>query len=151
MLLFLIHQYGSLRTCLIFFNMFWCQHATFCGFVSTYGSPRTCWVCIFIMFLLIKSVAIKLGAFQGFFTPFVTNLPVLDNWVLVRFVGCLCFFQQYQNPNRTSNYLCRKFSVVVEVTQKNSVKKKSSDFIITTFEIQQAGRESWTMIAFDLV
>ena len=34
------------------------------------------------MFLLIKSVAIKLGTFQGFFTHFVTILPVLDNWVL---------------------------------------------------------------------
>ena len=37
-------------------------------------------------------------------------------WVLVRFVGCLYCFKQYHEPNRTSNYLCRKFSVVVEVT-----------------------------------
>ena len=53
-LLFLIHEYGSPSTCLIIFNMFRCQHATFCGFVSTYGSPRTCWVCDFIMFLLLR-------------------------------------------------------------------------------------------------
>ena len=65
-LLFLIHQYGSPRTCLMFFNMFMCQHATHCGSVSTYWSPRTRWVCDFIMFLLIQSVAIKRGAFLDF-------------------------------------------------------------------------------------
>ena len=32
---FLIQRDGSLRTCLILFNMLRCQHATFCGFVST--------------------------------------------------------------------------------------------------------------------
>ena len=37
--------------------------------------------------------------------------------VLVGFVGYLCCFQSCQNPNRTSNYLCKKFSVVVEVTR----------------------------------
>ena len=46
----------------------------------------------------------------------VSPYLIIGFWVLVRFVGCLCCFQQYQNPNRTSNYLCRKFSVVVEVT-----------------------------------
>ena len=37
----------------------------------------------------------------------VTCLPVFDNLVLglVRFVGCLHCFQQYQNPNSTSNHL----------------------------------------------
>ena len=89
-LLFSIHQYGSLRSCLIFFNMFTCQHATFCGFVSTYGSPRTRWISDIVMCLLIKSVAIKLGTFQGFFTLFCNKshhscphigLTVLDNWV----------------------------------------------------------------------
>ena len=48
----------------------------------------------------------------------VTGLPALDNWVLgfssIR--GCLYCFLQHQNPNCTSNYLCRKSSVVVEVT-----------------------------------
>ena len=39
-------------------------------------------------------------------------------WVLVGFVGCPCYFQRHQNPNHTSNYLCKKFSVVVEVTHK---------------------------------
>ena len=34
--------------------------------IHQYGSPRTCWVCDFIMFLLIKSVAIKLGTFLDF-------------------------------------------------------------------------------------
>ena len=32
---------GPPRTCLIFFFMFRCQHATLCGFLSTYGSSRT--------------------------------------------------------------------------------------------------------------
>ena len=45
---------------------------------------------------------------------------ISEYWVLVRFVGCLCCFQQYQNLNRTSNYLCRKSSVVVEVTHTHS-------------------------------
>ena len=46
------------------------------------------------------------------------GLHVLDNWVsvFVRFVGYLCCFQRHQNPNQTSNYLCRKFWVVVDVT-----------------------------------
>ena len=85
----LLHQYGSPRTCLIIFNIFGCQHTTFCGFVSTYRSPRTRWICDIIMLLLIKSV--------------------LDNWVLVlvRFVGCLNCFLQHQDPNYTSNYLYR--------------------------------------------
>ena len=56
------------------------QHATFCGFVSTCGSPRTRWICDIIMFLLIKSVAIKLGTFQGFFTQFCNTPSVLDDW-----------------------------------------------------------------------
>ena len=81
-LLFLIHHHGSPRTCLIIVNMFRCQHATFCGFVSGYKSHRTSWICDFIMFLLIKSVAIKLGTFQRFFSPSRTSFPVLDNWVL---------------------------------------------------------------------
>ena len=118
-LLFLIHQYGSLRTCLIIFNMFKCQHATFCGFVSTYGSLRTRWICDTIMFLLIKNVAIKLGTFQGFFTSFFKQISmylIIGYWVLVRFVGCLYCFLQHQNPNRTSNYFYRKSSAVVEVT-----------------------------------
>ena len=63
--------------------------------------------------VLIGSVAIKLGTFQGFFTQFcnmyvsVTCLPVFDNLVLgftlIRWMSLL--LQQYQNPNRTSNYL----------------------------------------------
>ena len=48
-LLFLIHQYGSPRTWLIFFNMCRCQHAKLCVFWSTCGSHRTCWVCDIIM------------------------------------------------------------------------------------------------------
>ena len=46
----------------------------------------------------------------------VSPYLIIRFWVLVRFVGCPCCFQQYQNPNRTSKYLCKKFSVVVEVT-----------------------------------
>ena len=46
----------------------------------------------------------------------VSPYLIIGYWVLVRFVGCRCCFSQYQNPNRTSNYLCRKSSVVVEVT-----------------------------------
>ena len=42
-------------------------------------------------------------------------------WVLVRFGGCLYCFLQHQNPNRTSNNLCRKSSVEVEVTQNSLV------------------------------
>ena len=37
-------------------------------------------------------------------------------WVSVRFVGCLYWFLQHQNPNHTTNYLYRKSSAVVEVT-----------------------------------
>ena len=47
-------------------------------------------------------------------SPFLFSLG--HNWVLVGFIGYLCCFQRYQNPIHTSNYLCRKFSVVVEVT-----------------------------------
>ena len=50
--------------------------------MSTYGSPRTRWISDVIMFLLITSVAIKLGYVLGFLhSVFVTALPVLDNWV----------------------------------------------------------------------
>ena len=73
--LLLIHRDGSPRTCLIIFNMFRCQHAPLCGFVSTYGETRTCWIGDIIMFLLVKSVAIKLGTFQGLFTPFYNMSP----------------------------------------------------------------------------
>ena len=95
-LLLLIHQYGSPRTYLIIFNMFRCQHATFCGFVSAYGFPRTCWVCDFIMFLLTRSVVVKLGAFLDFLLwthVHIRSLTVLDNWVLgfgwIRWVSLL--------------------------------------------------------------
>ena len=81
-LILLIHRDGSLRTCLVSFNMFRCPHATFCGFVSAHGFPCTRWICDMIMFPLIKSVAIKLGTFQGFFTPFVARVLVPDSWVL---------------------------------------------------------------------
>ena len=37
-------------------------------------------------------------------------------WVLVGFVGYLSCFQRHPNPNHTSEYLGKKFSVVVEVT-----------------------------------
>ena len=69
-------------------------------------------VCDFIMFLLIKSVAIKRGTFLDFlFLSTHGSLPylIIGFWVLVRFVGCLCSFQQYQNPNRTFNYLKKFF------------------------------------------
>ena len=52
-----------------------CQHATFCGIMSTYGFLRTRWICDIIMFLLIKSVAIKVGMFQGFFSPSSNKSP----------------------------------------------------------------------------
>ena len=117
--LLLIHRDGSPRTCLLIFNMFRCQHATLCGFVSTYGETRTRWICDIIMILLIKSVAIKFGTFQGFFTPFCNMSPctlIIGYWVLVGFVGCFYCFLQHQNPNYTSNYLCKKSSAVAEVT-----------------------------------
>ena len=55
---------------------------------------------------------------RDYFLHLLKGFSVLDNWywVLVRFVGCRCCFLQYQNRNRTSNYLCRKLSSVVEVT-----------------------------------
>ena len=59
---------------------------------------------------------------------------MLDNWVLVRFVGCLCCFQQYQNPNRTSN-----FSEIFGGGQGDTYTFWhiiSSDFITIAFEIQ---------------
>ena len=119
-LFFLIHQYGSHRSCLIFFGAWRCQHTTLCGFWSTYGSPCTCWVCVFIMFLLTKSVVIKLGTFLDFLCALghirVSPSLIIGFWVLVGFVGYLCCLQRHRNPNHTSNYLCRKFSVVVEVT-----------------------------------
>ena len=34
------------------------------------------------MFLLIKTVAIKLGTFQGFFSPSSNKFPGLDYWAL---------------------------------------------------------------------
>ena len=43
---------------------------------------RTRCICDLIMFLLIKSVAMKLGTFRVSSLHFVTSLPVLDNWVL---------------------------------------------------------------------
>ena len=67
--LFLIHRDGFPRTCSIIFNMSGCHNATFCGFVSRHGFPCSRWICDLIMFLLIKSVAIKLGTFQGLFSP----------------------------------------------------------------------------------
>ena len=78
---FLIHRDGLHRTCLIIFNMFGCQNATFCGFVSGYGFLRTRGICDLIMFLLIECVAIKIGTFQRFFSPSSNRLPALDNWV----------------------------------------------------------------------
>ena len=48
-----------------------------------------------------------------------TGFPILDNWVLVfssiRWMSLLLLATS-ESPNPTSNYLCRKFSVVVEVT-----------------------------------
>ena len=101
---------------LIIFNMWLCQLATFCGFVSRYGFPRTRWIYDIIMFLLIQSVAMKLGTFQGFFTPFlqlVSLYLIIEYWVLVRFLGCLYCFLQHQNPTLSSHYLWRKSSAVV--------------------------------------
>ena len=45
----------------------------------------------------------------------VSPYLIIGFWVLVGFVGYLCCFQRHQNPNHTSIYLCRKFSVA-EVT-----------------------------------
>ena len=91
----------------------------FAYFVSGYRFPCTRWICDLIMFLLIKSVAIKLGTLQCLFSPFRDKFPctglMIGYWILVRFVGCLYCFLQHQNPNCTSNYLCKKSSVVVEV------------------------------------
>ena len=142
-LLFLIHQHGSPRTCLIIFNMFWCQHATFCGFVSSYGSPRTSWVYDFIMFLLIKSVAIKRCTFLDFLFPH-TGLAVLDNWVLgfgsIRGVSLLLpatsesksniqlSWQEIFGGGRRDTYT---FWYII-----------SSDFNTIDFEIQWAGTRS---------
>ena len=72
--LLLIHRDGSPRTCLISVDMFTCQHATFGGFVSTYGLTVLVGSVTLSCFL-IKSVAIKLGTFQGFLTPFCNRSP----------------------------------------------------------------------------
>ena len=48
----------------------------------------------------------------------------------------LLVVEQLQNPNHTSNYLCRKSWEVVEVSRKTFWYMISSDFIRTTFEIQ---------------
>ena len=150
MLLFLIHHYGSPRTCLIIVNMFRCQHATFCGFVSGYRSPRTRWICDFIMFVLIRSVAIKLGTFQRFFSPSRTNFPVLDNWVLgfgsIRWL--LPAISESKSHVRIS--LCE----IVGGGRSDTYTfwfSTSSDFITITFEIHKAGSVSYRMIAFDFV
>ena len=45
-------------------------------------------------------------------SPYLT----IGFWVSLGSVGYLCCSQRHQNPNHTSNYLCRNFSVVVEVT-----------------------------------
>ena len=47
----------------------------------------------------------------------VSPYLIIGFLVLVGFVGSLYCFLQHQNPNHTSNHLCRKFLVVVEVTQ----------------------------------
>ena len=64
-----------------------------------------------------------------------TGLSVLDDWVLsfgwIRWVSLLL-----PAPNHTSTYLCRKFSVVVEVTHHTFWFMTSSDFITITCEIQ---------------
>ena len=63
------------------------------------------------MFLLIESVAIKLGAFQGGSSlHFVTRLPVLDNWVLgfssIRWMSLLLFATSESKP-RVQLFLCK--------------------------------------------
>ena len=73
--------------CLIFFNMFRCQHATLCGFWSTYGSLRSCWV--------LDVLVIKQGTFLDFLGGLSAHLRVspfliIGLLVVVRFVGCLC-------------------------------------------------------------
>ena len=104
-LLFLIHRDGFHRTCLIIFNMFRCQHATFCGLVSGYKFPCTRWIC-------------ALSCFSWLRVSRPNLVPLLDNWVLgfssMRWMSLLLL--AISGSNRTSNYLCKKSPVVVEVT-----------------------------------
>ena len=72
------------------------------------------------MFLLIKSVAIKLGTFQDFRISslhFVTSLHVLDNWVLgfssIRWMSLLLLATSESKSH--VQYFDRKSSAVVEV------------------------------------
>ena len=44
----------------------WKQFCAPLSLIHQYGSHHTCWVCAFIMFLLTKNVAIKLGTFLDF-------------------------------------------------------------------------------------
>ena len=110
----LLHLYGSLRSCLIFFNFRRCQFATFCGFWSTYGSPRTCWV---LDVLVIKQRYLSRFPLWTLAHLRVSPFLIIGFLVLVGFVGYLWCFQRLLSPIHSTNYLCRKSSVVVEVTQ----------------------------------
>ena len=68
----------------------------------------------------------------------VTNLPVLDHWVLrlVRFVGCLYCFLQHQKPNRTCNRVFVRIVGGGRIDTYTFWYTISSDFITIAFEIQ---------------
>ena len=95
----LLRIYGSLRSCSIFFNFCWHQHATLCGFWSTYGSPRSCWV---LDSSWLNEVPFSIS-FVDSCPP--TGLSVLENWVFgfgwIRWVSLPAssdFWIQFNHP-----------------------------------------------------
>ena len=96
----LLHLYGSLRSCLIFFfNSCKRQHATLCGFKSTHGSLRSCWV--------LDVLVIKQNTFLNLRCGLLSTYGSLRSWwlgfwfwldSLVFFAGSNDFWIQLFHP-----------------------------------------------------